>query len=211
MKKVFLSLPMSGRTQENIKFTIKAMTKKAKEILGEDVEVRHLANLTRSGAVDIFANPGMYNMMHATTEMMYCDYFMGFGRAALLIIGAITNSEHKGCILEEELWQYSQRHDEYKYINLNEQYIVNNKLPYIDVESICEFIPELNIKDKVHSFDLLMHSPYGLKAKMEEIKETSCTAYYHMTDIFELFEYLINKEANYGKGEIKYGCQCNND
>ncbi len=147
MKKVFLSLPMSGRTQEDIEFTIDAMTKKAKEILGEDVEVIHLANIPKA-KVDNLANPGIYNMVLATAGMLHCDYFMGFSNIALNLLGTVTHSRHDGCRMEEELWTYSQRHNENGIININGNYINKNRLLILDWHyNISEFIPELGTKE----------------------------------------------------------------
>ena len=92
----------------------------------------------------------------------HCDYFMGFSRAALNLLGTVTHSKHYGCILEEDLWLYSQRHIKNPIHSVNGHYVSYKRLPCVHADNISEFIPELDTEEKVRAAKLLLNSTFGM-------------------------------------------------
>lgn len=105
MKKIFLSLPMSGRTDEEIKAQIEEM--KAEFLLknpfanGEEIEfVHNLENdVDPDGCIDLKNEPLLY-LSEAIRKLAFCDgaYFGHDWRLA------------RGCIIEfQACWYYNIR------------------------------------------------------------------------------------------------------
>lgn len=116
-KKIFLSLPMSGRTDEEIKYQIEEM--KAEFLLknpfdkGEEIEFVHNFNEMEvvTNTFDPFEGerktPALYYLGRAINKMAYCDgvYFgKGWTRA-------------RGCIIE---WQTCMKYGISRYIMLRD-------------------------------------------------------------------------------------------
>ena len=85
MKKLFISCPMTGRTQDNIKATIKKMHKIAEAYVGEDLEVINTFDPALKG------NP-LLGISRSLELMQDADYF----------IGPTDNYLWNGCYMEAE-------------------------------------------------------------------------------------------------------------
>lgn len=88
-KKVFISVPMRGRTDEDIKASMEKMHKIAEAVFGEELE-----------AIDSFLEGSEYTgkplacLGESIKKMQEADYFIGAG-----------SWEYKGCCVEKEAAQ----------------------------------------------------------------------------------------------------------
>lgn len=95
MKKLFISCPMRGRSEENIKKSMKKMHKIMEDTLDEKLEViqTYIDHEVPEGV-----HPGMYCLGKSISLLAGADYFIGFGYYTSII------EKHKfnGCIIETE-------------------------------------------------------------------------------------------------------------
>lgn len=90
MKKVFISVPMRGRTEEAIDASIEKMHGIAEFIFGEPLKVIHNNCYYE---IPEGANPSVYCLGYALQNMAKADYFIG-----------IRNSKYfKGCNIERDV------------------------------------------------------------------------------------------------------------
>lgn len=90
MKKLFVSVPMRGRTSESIKNSIANMQETAEIVFGEELEVIH--NYFNGDNIPCDVNPSIYCLGRAIQKMAEADYFIGIGY-----------SSFKGCNIETEV------------------------------------------------------------------------------------------------------------
>lgn len=76
MKKLFISCPMRGRTEENIKYSMARMHKIAELMFDEDLEVipTYLEYSAPEGV-----NPSVWCLGEAIKRMSEADFFIGIG------------------------------------------------------------------------------------------------------------------------------------
>ena len=90
-KKLFISVPMNGRTDENIKKSMDKMHKLMEAILGKELEP------IQTNINDEFpkeGNIGVYDLGKSISLLAEADYFIGFGYYIDLL------KEYKGCEIE---------------------------------------------------------------------------------------------------------------
>lgn len=75
MKKLFVSVPMRGRSDENIEKSIKFMADLASVIFGEELVVVH--NLKSETPPEDVNNTSVYYLGQAISKMSEVDYFIG--------------------------------------------------------------------------------------------------------------------------------------
>ena len=90
MKKVFISVPMKGRTNEVITESIEKMKQFAEVILGEEVEVIH--NFYEH-PVPENVNESIYCLGKAIEKMAFADFFIGLDYCGCF----------RGCYVEREV------------------------------------------------------------------------------------------------------------
>lgn len=93
MKKLFVSVPMRGRKDEDIKESIRKMHKIAEVMLGEKLELIP-AYLDEVAPADV--NHGLWYLGKSLILMAEADYFIGFGYYMNITDG------HDGCNIEME-------------------------------------------------------------------------------------------------------------
>lgn len=91
MKKLFVSCPMAGRKEENIKESIRKMHEIAEIMLGEKLELID-SYLDEVAPADV-NNHGLWFLAKSLERMVNADYVIGFA-------WNITCSKHKGCEIE---------------------------------------------------------------------------------------------------------------
>lgn len=74
MKKLFVSVPMKGRTEENIKNSIEKMHKMAELIFGEELEV---IDSYVEGRVPENVNQSVWYLGESIKKLAEADYFIG--------------------------------------------------------------------------------------------------------------------------------------
>ena len=104
MKKLFISVPMKGRTEEQIKASMDKMHKIAEAVFGEELEV-----------IDTYICDPDYNdkpllcLGESIKRMQEADYFVGPDRAW----------EYHGCYIERET--------AYRYLGNSRMYIIEGR------------------------------------------------------------------------------------
>lgn len=87
MKKLFISCPMNGRTEENIKKTMSKMHRIAEAIFDEELEVIDTYN--PDDYESDMMNSNIYGMGKAILKMAEADYFIG-----------VRSIDFRGCNVE---------------------------------------------------------------------------------------------------------------
>lgn len=88
MKKLFISCPMRGRTEEAIKDTMERMHKIAEALFGEELEV---LPTYFEGEPPLFSNERLWYLGESIKKMSEADRFIGIYDA---------EKEYDGCIIE---------------------------------------------------------------------------------------------------------------
>lgn len=96
MKKLFISCPMRGRSEENIKKSMKKMHKIMEDILDEELEV---IETYIDHAVPEGANHNVYCLGKSISKLAEADYFIGFG----YYTNIIEKYKFNGCEIETEV------------------------------------------------------------------------------------------------------------
>lgn len=96
MKKLFISCPMRGRSEENIKKSMEKMRKIMEDTLDEKFEVieTYIDHEVPEGA-----NHGVYCLGKSISLMAEADYFVGFS----YYVDIIDKHNFKGCRMETEI------------------------------------------------------------------------------------------------------------
>lgn len=91
MKKLFISVPMKGRTEENIRKSFKQMKNIAEAIFGEELEI--IDTWISKDCGDDVKNYGVWYLGKSIEFLSKADYF----------IGVAYCGEFKGCNVELEI------------------------------------------------------------------------------------------------------------
>lgn len=91
MKKLFISCPMRGRTEEAIKDTMERMHKIAEAVFGEELEV---LPTYFEGNPPMFANERLWYLGESIKKMSEADYFIGIFD---------SEKEYDGCVIENHV------------------------------------------------------------------------------------------------------------
>lgn len=104
MKKLFVSCPMKGRTEENIKKSIEKMHKIAEIVFDQELE---LIDSYQPCLPDGTYNTSIYCLGKSIQKMADADYFIGIQD---------WSNEFKGCMIEREIAQMY--HIEYTLVDM---------------------------------------------------------------------------------------------
>ena len=77
MKKLFISCPMKGRTEENIKKSMEKMHKMAEIIFDQELEV--IPTYIEENPPEGTVNPGVWYLSKSIEMMAEADFFIGVG------------------------------------------------------------------------------------------------------------------------------------
>ena len=127
MKKLFVSVPMKGRTQEEIKKSIEKMHKIAEIITGEELELIDSVVADRPP-------------VGGKESVWYLSKSIEFLSQADLVIGINYGSEWNGCSIEKEI---AERYD-IPFISLRPEWVIDNYrelMEKIHGRSCCEIAP----------------------------------------------------------------------
>ena len=91
MKKLFISCPMRGRTEEAIKDTMERMHKIAEAVFGEELEVLPTCF---EGNPPMFANERLWYLGESIKKMSEADCFIGIFD---------SEKEYDGCVIENHV------------------------------------------------------------------------------------------------------------
>ena len=94
MKKLFISCPMKGRTEENIRNSIDKMHKLAELMFGEELEVIN-SYIEHDPPENV--NRAVYMLGESIKKLSKADYFIG-----IIDMG----NEYKGCCIESTVARY---------------------------------------------------------------------------------------------------------
>lgn len=95
MKKLFVSCPMKGRTEENIKKSIEKMHKIAEIIFDQELELIHSYEPTIGDwPEEDINNYSIYCLGESIKKMSKADFFIGIHE---------WSEEFKGCVIEREV------------------------------------------------------------------------------------------------------------
>ena len=93
MKKLFISMPMRGRTPEAIKYSIERVHKMAEVVFGEELELidSYIEEATPAGS-----NEAIYCLGESIKKMAEADY-------CVCISSTLFNGYYPGCEIEYEM------------------------------------------------------------------------------------------------------------
>jgi len=91
MKKVFISIPMNGRPEEEVVMEIQEITNYIRHTFGEDIDVIH--SLWTPQPNKSYPNPSVYYLGEALVKMGRCD----------TVVFAKGWKEARGCRIEEQV------------------------------------------------------------------------------------------------------------
>lgn len=95
MKKLFVSVPMAGRNQDDILKSMDKMHQIMETLLEEKLEM--IPTWIQDSPPNYIKNSGAWYLGKSLEMLAEADYFIGFGYYTKLI------SDHKGCEIETEV------------------------------------------------------------------------------------------------------------